>query len=113
MKSKLLLKPFYNGFNYNSVKEIETLCSAFLENAQQSDSSFLFIIRQTCFEVCGLIESISGVAYLHDQIEQSLRPALTEMIKSLDDEAVSSKLNKAHNLINTLRHVKIEIHNLR
>jgi hypothetical protein len=112
MNSKLLLKPLDNGFNYSALKEIESLCSGLLVDAPSNESPFIFIIRQICFDVSELIDSIDGSLTLHGKIEQSILPALTEIITSLVDETISNKLNKAHNLIGALRHIKKEINNL-
>lgn len=111
MKSELL-KPLDNGFNYNSIKEIESLCSDLIMNAPPSDSPFIFIIGRLCFDICELIDSFDGSLSLHNKTEELVKPALIEMITSLDDGIVNNKLSRAHYLISTLRHVKTEIHSL-
>jgi len=109
MNLKLLLKPLDNGFNYDAIKEIESLCADCIVKASPNDSPFIFIVRQVCFDLGETIEGIDGSVGLHDKIEQSILPALTKLIISLDDGAISDRLDEAHNLINALRIVRAEI----
>ncbi|GEM_PF-7082589 len=109
MKSKLLLKPLDNGFNYGAIKEIESLCADCIVESSPNDSPFIFIIRQICFDICQLIESVDGSTSNHDKIEQPILPVLRASIASLDSETISDKLEYAHNLIGTLRNVRKDL----
>lgn len=104
-----LLKLLNAGFNYNSIKALEAQCSKYLMNASSSDTAFLFIVRQICFDSCELIEYVNGDVSLNNIIEQSIKTELYEMINSLDDESVLIKLNKAHNLIYAFQNAKKKI----
>lgn len=104
-----LLKLLDAGFNYNSIKALETQCNRFLVGASSVDSVFLFIVRQICFDSCDLIDRINGDISLNNAIEQSISVELHEMIKSLDEKSSSMKLDKAHNLICAFQNAKKRI----